>query len=362
MQIAVIDDGIRDDALWARSIRKMIADDDGHVLPDTESTDQITHGTVCAGIIRKYLPKCPLVSIRVLDSVSKKGNIKKLISALRWCQEHHIKICNLSLGSIDPGDGVLLKEVIVEMVRAGHILIAAMANNEQSVLPADFIGVIRVKADNTLKDGETRVCSGWAFQPDIAASSVQTVQISETVTCAVKEGNSYAVPVVTARIAKAVEENPNDSVLQILMKLRMSDFPIDVSLIGKNRDLECQWAEREAYIKFLYTVAKRNFEVPVIYVYGKNCLAAEKNLRTELLLREYAGLRCCIVSDTEDRDMICLPNAELFLSAGGWLSEYFRVDYVLVVCADKLHQLMKTADDCIDTAIDKTGSDFIKNA
>lgn len=217
--IAVIDDGISDVFFKEKCILRIAADTDGHITADKKESDLPTHGTFCAGIIRQYMPDCRLISIRVLNDETRRGTLRQLTAALNWCAKRNIRLCNLSLGTSSLRDYFPLKRIVRRMVRQGQLLVAAMGNDGQMLMPADLRGVIRVKEDLNLTGNALRCGSGRFRRPDFYASSAHVLDLNDGRTYALRDGNSYAAAVVTAAAARIMEKNPFADRDQIVAKM-----------------------------------------------------------------------------------------------------------------------------------------------
>ena len=206
--IAVIDDGISDIYFKEKCVLRIAADADGKISADRRESRLPTHGTLCAGIIRHYMPDCRLISIQVLNDQTRSGTLTQLLAALDWCAKHKIRLCNLSLGTSSLWDYFPLKKTVRRMVGRGQILVAAMGNDGQMLMPADLRGVISVKEDLTLCGNMIRHSTGRFREPDFYASSSHTLELNDGNTYTLKDGNSYAAAVVTAAAARIMAEYP----------------------------------------------------------------------------------------------------------------------------------------------------------
>ena len=218
--IAVIDDGIADHFFQEQCVLCMKVDALGRITRDQTEAAVPTHGTLCAGIIRRYMPDCRLISIRILSEKTRKGTLQQLLAALDWCTRKKIRLCNLSLGTSYWKDYFPLKRAVYKMVRQGQILVAAMGNDGQMLMPADLHGVIRVKEDLHMQGYSLRCCTGRFRQPDFYASSSHFLELDDAKGYTLVNGNSYATAVVTAAIAQMMKEMPGAGRNQIMNQMR----------------------------------------------------------------------------------------------------------------------------------------------
>lgn len=171
-KVAVIDDGVYDKR-WRGIVLKesYVVTDAGEVEEYWCQPTEGTHGTVCAAVMNSYMPDVSIISLKVLNSTVEIGAIPKVITALKWCEEYKIKVCHLSIGITSLQYYEMFRKIVERMQAKGHIIIAAMANDNRYTLPACLPDVISVKEDNELRgkkfgEGEdsmaSRIFMPWA--------------------------------------------------------------------------------------------------------------------------------------------------------------------------------------------------------
>ena len=209
IRVAIIDNGINERFL-KRGIEKSIAvDEKGICVADTKNIDQqqFQHGTNCAMILEKYCPDCILTSIRILDE-NGKGGVESFQPALDWCCENHIRLINLSLGTVDFRNCEKLRCLINKYVVRGMIIVAATANSGYVSYPASFTNVIGVAAAggplNYRKDYMQMGID--TVVPSVHAIKTYDREINTSMS------NSYAAPYISALIANKLKA---DSALDI---------------------------------------------------------------------------------------------------------------------------------------------------
>ncbi|MDE7324062.1 MAG: S8 family serine peptidase [Lachnospiraceae bacterium] len=208
VKVAIIDNGINE-LLLAKGLEKSVAVEKGICVADTKNIDQqqFQHGTNCAMIIEKYCPDCDLISIRILDE-NGKGGIASFQPALDWCYKNHIRLINLSLGTVDFRDCEKLRCLINEYVAKGMIVIAATANSGFVSYPASFMNVIGVAATDSPLD----YCKDYmqmgidTVVPSVHAINIYDIEMNTSLS------NSYAAPYISALIANKLKV---DSTLDI---------------------------------------------------------------------------------------------------------------------------------------------------
>lgn len=247
VKVAIIDNGINE-LLLAKGLKKCVAvDEKGICVADTKKIDrqQFQHGTNCAMIIEKYCPNCDLISIRILDE-SGKGGVASFQPALDWSYKNHIRLINLSLGTVDFRDCEKLRYVINEYVAKGMIIIAATANSGFVSYPASFTNVIGVATTDSPLD----YCKDYMQMGiDTVVSSVHAIKIYD-MEINTSLSNSYAAPYICALIANKLS---NDKTLDIvkLKRYAKEQSHIEMTVEGYEPD----WIYR-AYISGRGTMSR----------------------------------------------------------------------------------------------------------
>lgn len=200
IKIAIIDDGVSKKSVNNLSFNKEI-NEYMQVIENIYEPEIDSHGTKCALIIRKYAQKAILGSIKILDNDTKKGDVSKLISALHWCRENSINIINLSLGTVYAKDYDLIKKCIDKICEDKIILVAAICNSNIVTYPASFENVMGVCAHSELTNDQYFHNKKVDFiGVDFYAS------VKHDVKCSLEYGNSFATPLITAKVCNIMEQ------------------------------------------------------------------------------------------------------------------------------------------------------------
>ena len=196
--IAIIDDGISE---YFESIGKLHFNiqiiDKNNAINIKNNTTKITHGTICAAIIKKYNPDAFIGSLKIIDEEQHNCNIEKLIYALEWCLKESIKIINISLGTIKYVDYIRIQQSVNNLVRKGCKIICACHSNYLAA-PACITGVIGVKYDYYLSDNQYKKIL-FSEYVNFYASSNHIIKF-KTKIFATPKCNSFACPVITSTI------------------------------------------------------------------------------------------------------------------------------------------------------------------
>lgn len=199
VEVALIDNGININYIKSNIIKKRIVWE--------EDSDENYHGTICAAIIRDICNNVQFYDLAVMKKDT--GLVDNLISALRWCLTNHIRIINISLGTLDDDDGMKLKNIVMELLSKGCFIIASFHNDNIISYPAIFDGVFGVchTQDDVLLDGE------YYIQPvvpgkDLYIACKNDLYLGEGVYVRTGRSNSFATPVITGHIASILNANP----------------------------------------------------------------------------------------------------------------------------------------------------------
>ncbi|WP_342481446.1 S8 family serine peptidase [Paenibacillus sp. FSL L8-0340] len=203
VKIAVIDDGVNEYLLGESVVQQLIFNDDFTTETYTiDSPERITHGTVCAGIIKLYYPDIQIYSLKILsDTLS--GNIQKLYSALEWCVQNRIQVANVSLGSHSSADLSATQKVINKVAGQGLVIVSAASNHGYITYPASFSNVIGVKREesNTLRE------SGFYVNDNIIDGIEFTAFAKHKWNGKVcSNSSSFAAPMIAAKVCQLIGE------------------------------------------------------------------------------------------------------------------------------------------------------------
>lgn len=218
--IAIVDDGINGDIYNIGMLKNDI-----EIYPDLRIAKRkkdyssiISHGTICSTIIRKYAYDAQLSSIRILNSKNNKGGKHQLIKALYWCVENGIKIVNLSLGSIEFRDFYEIKKCVND-ISEKLVIIAACNNRNIYTVPASLTNTIGVKCGENYINDQYQFNSNSLDGIEIMASSCHQIVNKHNEYCYTNISNSFAAPLITAKVHNILTKNPLLSLEQIKKEL-----------------------------------------------------------------------------------------------------------------------------------------------
>lgn len=224
MRIAIIDDLVNPPLFNIGELAfDMQIDTDGSIVPCLELYGaEITHGTICAGIIKKYSRDAEIGCIRILDN-SMKGKPSGLAAAIVWCADpqNRVSLVNISAGSKSLLDYDIIAQAIAKLLRNGTYVIAAGSNDNQYALPACMDNAIGVIAGfNNSIEPSTPKYPGF---PELCAPSEHDLQISvdDDKNYLTQFSNSYAAPYVTALACNYLRFNRGAKLPELRIALGM---------------------------------------------------------------------------------------------------------------------------------------------
>lgn len=206
--IAILDDGICSSSFhFEGQIDSSIAVTETGSISIVSEPNKMTHGTLCAAIVHSYAPDAKLISIRVLDPVTRRGSIKQIRHALEWCAAHNVSVINLSVGSVSFKDWTYIQPAIANLARNNIPLICACSNNESPSLFTEFSWTISVEREAALFGNQYHFKNGNFLEGDFCASSTHTIITSDDISETFTSQNSHAAPVITAKAYQIIKEH-----------------------------------------------------------------------------------------------------------------------------------------------------------
>ena len=208
--IAVIDDGV-DTGLFGLGRLAFDIEVDSNLQVTVRLEQKLflpSHGTTCAAIIKKYAEEACIGSIKILNDTNKKAMKYQLIKALYWCAQNSVRLTHLSLGTIDFRDFDEIKECINDVTRQGLIVVAACNNRNVYTLPACLHNVIGVRCRQIYTDGQYKFHPHAFDGVDISASGRHFITDAYDNSRYTNPSNSFAAPMITARVHNMLKDEP----------------------------------------------------------------------------------------------------------------------------------------------------------
>lgn len=221
VHVAIIDEGVVPTAVPFNLLNhiEITADlkarklDHAQVIPNS-------HGTLCAAIVHSYFRDAAISSVRILDH--SRGKAEQLYAALKWCLDHQVRVVNISLGSQHFRDRLPMSRIINEMAYRGLIMVCAGQNDGMIAYPASLSNTIGVKSDpgGSLKQGEYLFHDGPEDGIDISAYSEHWLSLSSGQRVQCPPFNSFAAPLITAKVCEIISESPACGINEVKIRLR----------------------------------------------------------------------------------------------------------------------------------------------
>jgi hypothetical protein len=217
IKVAIIDDGVNEKIFNVQLANNVEISPQLNVVQRAiHSPHLINHGTICSAIIVKYVAEEVLLSsVKILNEG--KGGKEQLIMAIKWCEENGINVASLSLGTVDFRDFKELRNVINRAYKKGIIIVAAGNNKGIFTCPASYSNVIGVKCDkhNLLTEGQYIYNEYSLDGIEITANATNTLTDSTGKEILLPNCNSYAAPVITAKVCDLLNDFPELELEQI---------------------------------------------------------------------------------------------------------------------------------------------------
>lgn len=212
MKVVIIDDGVNPEYFNIGTLEHDLeATPDGELIQRLDKTNERSHGTVCAAIIKKYAPQAEICSIKVMDCHTGNGRREQLIAALNWCLARKVNIINLSLGSTVYKDFSDIRRAIAGLFRRGCIIIAAYHNGNKYTLPACLETTIGVRSDKSIVKYNGYHIKDNFYETYIRAVGRHKIIDYQGNVYDTPPANSYAAPYVTASVCNMMSEHPDES-------------------------------------------------------------------------------------------------------------------------------------------------------
>lgn len=214
IKAAIIDDGV--DVSQFNNIRSFIVKKDLNIEKNFVVSDSNNHATTCMKIIQKFadLGNIDWYSIKILDDESKLANINQFLKALALCSELGVKIIHLSIGTSIYDDFEYIEKYVNHLCEKGIIIVAASSNNGTVTYPAYMNNVISVKNSFGLKDDKYIFNENSMDHIDFSAASSHIIRIDNDLNLT-QRSNSYAAPIITAKVISILNNNSEASFEEI---------------------------------------------------------------------------------------------------------------------------------------------------
>ncbi len=243
----ILDDGVSPDCALSHHFA---VTEKGELAPyEPEDGAAFSHGTACMKIIQKYTKEKAFSwhSVKILPTNKGKGSIEGLLTGLAYCKKVGAKVVHLSVGSQSPFDFERVAALVKELTQSGCVLIAALSNEKKITYPACLPDVIGVCAKEGLTDDTYQATGENPFGVDFFASGAHLLRFGKRAR-PTKVSNSFAAPVITAKVINLLSGHPDASPYEIVERLG-EKAPVSSVRAGTGREFfGAGWrAEDETY-------------------------------------------------------------------------------------------------------------------
>lgn len=290
MKIGIIDSGI--DSNHSKLIDCEISGVcffyEGEVIRSSEDfSDKIGHGTACASIIHKLMPRAELVAIKIFQN-ELVANEKLMHVAIEWCLKNEIRLINLSLGIQTSSPNEKLTEIVNLAYNKGVILVSAAHNNIQfECYPAFYPNVFGVYSAKTINKLQYGFIANSPIE-FLAKGSIQRVAWKDN-SYTIATGTSYACAHFTGIVAKKISEfkhlqiselkqaliDQSDSELKPIYAVNRRTKLIASSILPENTDILAKKIfikeERNSWIKNIALFPISEKEINTLLEYPEYC-------------------------------------------------------------------------------------------
>ena len=210
IRIAMLDTGVDEDhpELAGRIAASYeLAQSEGvYSCVPAKGTDEVGHGTACAGIIKRIAPDAELHSIKVIGA-SARGSSEELIQGLRWAIDNRMNVISASLGTLDRRSREKIGDLADEAFYQGIALVAAANNRGQVAYPANLSSVIAVDSDAMSDPLDWRY--NLKLPIELAANGIYVEAPSPGGGSKFYTGTSFACPHASAIVARILSVYPD---------------------------------------------------------------------------------------------------------------------------------------------------------
>ena len=169
-------------------------------------TDDVGHGTACAGIIKRIAPDCELHSVKVIGA-NARGSSAELVYGLEWALDNGIKVINASLGTLDRRNKDRLAELADKAYYRGVVIVAAANNHGQIAYPANLSNVFSV--DIGAFDDPLTFDYRLGTDIEFEANGIYVDAPSPGGERKLYTGTSFACPHITGIVARLLSVHPS---------------------------------------------------------------------------------------------------------------------------------------------------------
>lgn len=188
---------------------------------DSRPIDRLGHGTFVAGIIaankmegqdfQGLAPGVEIMPIKINRGMMDDFSAESLASAISFAQSHGAKIINISLNMPDPtsAERNLVERSLKQAIDSGIFVVVAIGNQPGEILfPADYGDAIAVAGVNRQLHTSSRLNQKNSIVVAAPMDDIESTLLGGSIGKR-GHGTSFAVPFVTAALAKMLQLKPD---------------------------------------------------------------------------------------------------------------------------------------------------------
>ena len=276
LRIAFIDDGISSYAV-PKTVNFTSYEIIAGCVVQTSHSVQNSHGTVCYNVFKsKVIVEYELISIKVLDELTRTGNAKELACALDFCAESNIDVINISVGASRFADFPCIAKSIENIKNS--VIVAAGGNEQRLVLPACLPTVIGVSHNSLNLSSEEFAYRIAPFDGNNVYVNIEEIPVQQGINTKYINGiNSMAAPVIAAKICGYLNDAfpfDNLDLTAFVLRKLMSDSVKNFSSNSFSfyRNFYSNWKEPNVPIIVLPDFFTESFSHEGLYDFTKKLL------------------------------------------------------------------------------------------
>ena len=221
IRLALLDTGVDQDhpelADWVSGSYELTGPKNNLSCSPTKGTDEVGHGTACAGIIKRIAPGVELHSVKVIGAKAR-GSNEELVFGFKWAIENGMKVISASLGTLDRRSREQLSDLADEAFYNGITVVTAANNRGQVAYPANLSSVLTVDSDAM----EDPLSFRYRLKTpiELAANGIYVEAPSPGGGTKFYTGTSFACPHASAMVARILSVYPDLQPFEVRSILR----------------------------------------------------------------------------------------------------------------------------------------------
>lgn len=333
IKAAIIDDGAN--PILFRNVSNFIISRNLKVKESDISFKYGIHATLCMSVINKYTDISDIhwLNIQIINTETGRSSHEQFIRALEFCEEQDVKLIHLSLGTREYSDFPEIETKINALLEKETVIVAALSNEGILTYPACINGVIGVKEDNREKEFNYLYADDAIDNINFLAPANHLIRMGDKLEF-IESSNSFAAPVITAKVIEILHKDLNMSIEKVEEKLK------------ENAVCHVSTGCFKEYID----IREEDITVPLIGVFMKDESSAAslaKELTLLFIYNEYKAMYC----SSREKGLFKFPETDI-LKYLLFLTRFSCCDIIIAGFSDKERIRNSIPFDIILTDID----------